>query len=337
MVAGATRVTYPDTLISAKSLSSHSIDDIALDFFVRLRAPTVTQSERDACARWISADPAHRAAWEKVEGLWATLDSVDVAGLGREPHAAMSRLPRQRLLSRRQAWRWAAAAAVAGGGFATWSSLTPGLLADYRTGRAERLPVALPDGNQAWLAPRSAMSLAYDTHRRGAALYTGTGYFKVDRDDPRPFVVSAGDISVKGSSTAFEIRHCDTDNKIAVASGEIEISNNGGVTHRLAAGETIRHIDGRFGELGTIAADEIAAWRQDRLIFRRAPLGDVAAELERYRSGMVFVTDAALAAREVSGIFDSRRTDQALETIAETMSAKLVRISDLIVLIQPVS
>jgi len=336
MVAGPSSVIFPESSIAAANLNATSIDDIALDFFVRLRAPTVTDADRAACARWIVADNAHRAAWEKVESLWATLDAVDVTGMARDSRPVLNPVTRSSMLSRRQAWRLAAAAAVAGAGFATWSATMPGLMADYRTGRAERLPVSLPDGNQAFLAPRSAMSLAFEAGRRGAELYDGIGYFNIDKDDPRPFVVSAGDISITGSNTAFEIQRRNTQQRVAVANGEVEISGRDGITRRLSAGEMIRQVDGHFGETRAIATGEIAAWRQDRLIFRRTPLGDVAAELERYRNGMVFVTDAALAAREVSGIFDSRRTDQALETIADTMTARLVRISHLIVLIEPV-
>lgn len=333
MVAGPTIVTLEVEAIRAGTLADNPINEMALDFFVRLRAPTASAAERTACTNWLAASPAHQAAWDEIEALWADLDQIDVSEL---VPGEVLRLRAKKMsgLSRRHFWR--AAAAVVVGGAALWSASDRSLWADYRTGRGERRGVALPDGSQAMLGARSAISLDFNAERRGTTLHEGAGYFRVASGDDRPFVVSTDTLSVTTVDAAFEIRRSDTEQAVTLAEGRAEITGTDGARHSLAAGSMLRQIAGKLGPISNIPTDEIAAWRQDRIIFRRTPLGEVAAELERYRNGFLIVTDASLAAREVSGVFDSRRTDQALETIAATMSAKLLRVSDLVVLIQPV-
>ena len=75
------------------------------------------------------------------------------------------------------------------------------------------------------------------------------------------------------------------------------------------------------------------AWRDGRLIFAGQPLAAVLAELNRYRRGRIVLLDRGLGARRVTGAFDARNTDEALDVIAATMGARIRRLSPLLVLV----
>ncbi len=47
------------------------------------------------------------------------------------------------------------------------------------------------------------------------------------------------------------------------------------------------------------------------------PLGQVLAELERYRHGRILISDARLAGLEVSGVFDLDQPDALLRTLEQ--------------------
>jgi transmembrane sensor len=60
-------------------------------------------------------------------------------------------------------------------------------------------------------------------------------------------------------------------------------------------------------------------WQRGVLVFERQPLAEVVERLNRYRDGRLLVVDAALAQRQVSGVF---RLDN-LAVAADVLTAEL--------------
>ena len=77
-----------------------------------------------------------------------------------------------------------------------------------------------------------------------------------------------------------------------------------------------------------VAVDRAAgeAWRHGRLVFYRASLADVVAELERYRGGRILPLGRRLADLRVTGAFDTARPDDALDVIAAALSIEVSRL-----------
>ncbi len=80
---------------------------------------------------------------------------------------------------------------------------------------------------------------------------------------------------------------------------------------------------------------EVEAWRRDRLIFQDALLGDVIADLERYRGGRILMTSSALRRMPVTAVFDAGRADEAIDTIASSLPIRVTRVTDLLVVLSP--
>jgi len=73
-----------------------------------------------------------------------------------------------------------------------------------------------------------------------------------------------------------------------------------------------------LGQLKTVEADQLNAWVNGQLIFKRTPLREVTAELERYHPVQFTFADPRLAQETLSGTFNSDDINpflHALETI----------------------
>jgi transmembrane sensor len=83
---------------------------------------------------------------------------------------------------------------------------------------------------------------------------------------------------------------------------------------------------GRPSALERIDANTETAWRRGKLIFDRRPLGEVVADLERYRRGKIVVVRDDLDALEVTGVFDLADPEAILLTIEETLPVRVARL-----------
>ncbi|NQD53767.1 sigma-70 family RNA polymerase sigma factor [Pseudomonas sp. CM25] len=184
-------------------------------------------------------------------------------------------------------------AAVAG-----WQQ-APMLLADYHTGVGERRVITLADGTRVTLNSASALSVTYTDRERRVVLASGEALFET-ADDARPFVVDSAGERVQGSAATFSVRR---DGRVVLAQGEAKVGE-----HELA-----------------IAADASVqmAWQRGKLIFNGKPLGQVLAELERYRHGHIVLSDRQLAAMEVSGVFDLDEPEALLRTLEQRYGLKV--------------
>ncbi len=75
-----------------------------------------------------------------------------------------------------------------------------------------------------------------------------------------------------------------------------------------------------------IDANAETAWRRGKLIFNRRPLGDVVADIERYRRGKIVVVRNDLDSLEVTGVFDLADPEALLRVIEDTLPVRIARL-----------
>ena len=317
-----------------------AIDEAAIAWLVRLRDEASGAAEAAAFSAWLAADPRHARAWAAAQELWAGLDDVAPA-VRREPPAEIVALARRRqpglAPSRRAVLSGGLAASLAlmvGGG--AWLATARGAFADHRTGTGERREVGLPDGTAVMLGAASALALDFDPARRLATLAAGEAFVAVADDAARPFVLHTAHGSATATAapgTAFEARIAGNAASFALASGEIAVRDPDGAEIRLAPGERVRIGAAGLGPIARTDPADIAAWRQGRILFRDAPLGEVIDDLQRYLPARIFMLDGALDDITVTGVFEASRAEAALQTIADTLPIRLVRVAGLLVLV----
>jgi transmembrane sensor len=280
----------------------NAILEAAAAWFASTRGSDLSESDWTAFCVWLERDPRHRAALGQVERLWVDLDlarELDARDDGRVVPLRPARPPppRPRL---RQAWAaWGAAAA----GLAICVAIPPGGSAiEWRTIRTpvgQTRSIALADGSRIDLGVASEISVGLGSHSRAATLGEGEAAFSVAHDPRRPFLIRAGDRQIRVLGTEFDVKRRAGKVAVTVRRGRVAVeptSQGGGEQVQLTPRERLEHLEGAlFSTVSWVEPDDAFAWRDRRLVYRQAPLAEVAADLSRYFARPVHVApDAAL-------------------------------------------
>jgi transmembrane sensor len=315
----------------------------ALRWLVVLKGRAASDADRAAFEDWLRADPRHQAAWIQAQSVWMRVGKFGPAfakasaGVpAREPARAEvpAGLPPEALAKGGRRRFLSAAAAVAAVAVpAAVLLLRPDLLADHSTAVGERRKVTLEDGSAVELAGASSLSVDFSAEARRVVLHDGEAFFDVARGT-RPFVVQAADGSSQALGTSFDVKRQGSEVTVAVVEHAVVVSSAG---RRVVVeqGQQVRYGTRRLGKVGEADLAQVEAWRRDRLIFHETPLGEVIADLERYRGGRIVMTDARLRDIPVTAEFDARQADAALDTIASSLAIRLRRVSGLLVVLSP--
>lgn len=296
-----------------------ALSDEALDWIVRLHSGKATQADRAAFAEWRGRSAAHEFAACEAEAIWQGIGTAGatVRGSAKKPAGT----PTRRKL-------------IAGGGlviagFVLADPLRLRRTADHTTAIGERRTIILPDGSSAYLNAGSALSVAFSDRDRRLVLHEGQATFTVARDSARPFIVQAKGGRSLAVGTVFDVDIRPSEVVVTVVEGTVAVSTDaepaGTIKARLD--EQVRYtVQGPPSSAEPVDSSSATAWRRGKLIFNGRPLGDVAAEIERYRSGRIFIAGSRLAALEVTGVFDLSDPDAILRTIEETLPVKVTRL-----------
>lgn len=302
---------------------SASLDDLAIDWLVHLHSGHAGPGDAAAFAAWRRQSPVHDAAAVAAETLWQDIGATRAAAASR-----------RRGFTRRALMGGALAACVAGLIFVV-AAADPiaAVFADHATNVGETRRIELPDGSIAILNTRTAISVDYSDKGRRVRLDAGEATFEVRKDPARPFVVAADGGESLAVGTVFTVRRNNGSVSVLVEEGIVEVTAPGRVLVRLSTGRAIAYGQDASGTPEEADVRALTAWRRGKLIFNRKPLVDVVAEFERYGGGRIVVADAALGARDVTGVFDIADAGGLVETVARTLpGVKILRMPFLTVL-----
>jgi transmembrane sensor len=314
--------------------------DEAADWYVRRDAGSLDAGEQARFREWL-AQPANRAAYEETSRIWDELGRIPRPLPSMEPprHSDSRAVPfrgHSPRSSRIRRWAVAAAAAMVAavaGGYAL--DLPMRLEADVMTATGETRTVMLGDGSRVVLNTASAIAVDYSRERRRIRLLRGEAVFTVAKDAARPFVVAAASGEAVARGTIFAVRTEDETATVTVLESRV------GVFYPIAArtavelspGEALDYSGRGLGAVRAVDADTTTAWRRGKLIFVDRPLGEVIAELNRYHSGRIQITDGSISGHPVSGVFDTGNPLHALDVIEETLGLHSTRLSSLLILL----
>ncbi len=236
--------------------------------------------------------------------------------------AKVVELPRTRRICR--AWGIAATALAACVALYFLPALKLHLQADHLTGVAELREITLEDGSVVALMPAVPLRCATRPPRREVALLAGQAFFQVVSAVDHPFVVVAGDVTVTVTGTAFDVRTLERRAIVAVQSGAVEVATSRGEqTATLKRGERLAIAGSGPFARSEIGPDDIASWRQHRLVVDGDLLSDVIKELDRHHRRHHRVFAIAPWRHGDHGVFDLRRPFEALQAIARSQRASV--------------
>lgn len=295
-----------------------AIESTAADWLVR-RNGGLSPAEAARFETWLVADARHRAALLELESAWSTLCFPGQVGRADEAKRQLAaravRRGRRRLAAAGAALLLVVAGLV---GVRTGHVAFPSATAvasvtprpNFRT---------LPDGSTVELNAGAEITIEYSTEVRAVRLVRGEALFAVAKNPARPFVVSAGGVTVRAVGTAFAVRQGAAEVGVLVTEGKVAVGRVGEQAKSAApAAEPVFVTAGGRVEMpadatraakiapAALSATEIAealAWRGRRMEFTHTTLAEAVALFNRQNAVQIVVADAAVARLAISGIF----------------------------------
>jgi len=298
----------------------------AADWIVRLQADDVSEADALAFDAWLTAAPANARAYD------ATLRTTRELEVNAEA-------VREGLRDRRPApprlGRFYAAAGALAATVAVVALIAPTLspapkTAVYATHTGEHRTVMLADGSRLDLNGATRLSVTLRRDTRQVVLEEGQAVFDVAADQHRPFLIAAGDRTVRVVGTQFDVRRRAGHLSVTVTRGTVEVAPNGhgaGEAFRLHPGQRLDHSEGAtLAQVSAAAPDQALGWRSGRLVYRDQPLSGVVDDLNAQFSRPISIADPSLAATPISGVLILDDEDAVVRRLALLVSAQAVRL-----------
>ena len=315
----------------------------AVDWFVRLRAGSVSTADRHAHAEWLAAETEHARVYASVERDWQELHGLE--------DRARSRLAQLNLRgARRQRHRaWGV------GGVAAAALLVVAVIFEraaqpsvqrFETVKAEQRQIALQDGSRVHLNTDSVIDVRFTASTREVTLHRGEGLFDVGYDPRRPFIVRASGSSVIAVGTRFAVLLGGTDGlTVTVLEGQVAVAPSVVALDAVPAGSDAAEAAGartapgrvflsadRQARLGTdgsilavevVDAENVTAWQTGKLVFDNTPLREVVREVSRYTPGEIHVA-SGVPDHPVTGIIQIRSAGSMVDLLSRVVPVRAV-------------
>jgi transmembrane sensor len=190
----------------------------------------------------------------------------------------------------------------------------------FTTAKGEHSRVTLADGTKVDLNAGTRMTVTLARHERRVSMPEGEAVFDVAADHSRPFLIAAGDRTVRVVGTRFDVRRRDGQLSVTVDRGVVEVRPNQdapGRAFRLHPGQRLDHVQGAAeAHIHAVEPADVYAWRTGRLIYRDRPLGDVVADLNQQYARQISLEDPSLAATRFSGVLVLDNQDAVIRRLA---------------------
>jgi transmembrane sensor len=284
----------------------------------------MTDDDETEFALWLDADERHAQAFAEASASWDALDRVQAmrpATGDVDPdlllHPSLSSGRKQGV---RRAWLIApvlAAALIAMGIFLRpttvreTSSVTTQQVVSTELGGVRA--ITLPDGSVVHLNTETQIETTFTPVERRVLVTRGEAHFKVAPMAQRPFIVTAGRVSVQAVGTEFNVWLNAETIEVLVTEGKVSITSPRATTSTasvetaspavsLVAGERAiipkeEHTASVPKPVVTPVASEEAeralAWREQRLEFASTALAEVVAQFNRYNQHKLVIDPAA--------------------------------------------
>ncbi len=290
-------------------------------------------AERQAVEAWAAEQPENAAELERFRALWelsaeATWPTVDVDKAWTRLEMRINEASASTggrvvpIGAQRPILRWLAAAAVLMGlffGVRSWYNQRPEVVMASN----EHVRTVLQDNSSVVLSPGSRVNVRMKDERH--IDLSGEAYFEVQRDEERPFVVEAGEVTVTVLGTAFEVSAFDTSSSVLVRvrHGKVRVVAEGDSVILEAGGYA------RFNKtahlLERLAAPPAEIFGDRIIQFNEAPMTAVVEQLQTLFNVKVELAHEGLKGCTLTATFEDEPVDYILRVIADTYRLTLTQ------------
>lgn len=149
----------------------------------------------------------------------------------------------------------------------------------------QRANLVLPDGTEVNLNSLSTLRYKQDFGKESRELsFSGEGFFKVAKDENRPFIIHSNELQIRVLGTTFNFYNYDSDEyaEVALVEGCVQVNTNDNQVVRLMPNEkvTFEKKNKKLIKTHTSLNTELA-WKKSELVFEETPLREVIKTIER--------------------------------------------------------
>lgn len=318
----------------------------ASEWLVRLRVNADSAATVEDWLVWCERSPDNATAFEEVQRLWGQWDQaypdkseVDrlLTATQREPRMSARDWWRESIFMRISAHapRYVICILLVGllsvagiVGWRTWYRASDGM--PLQAGASNRT-VSLPDGTVVDLAPRTTLIVNFQRGERRLTLAAGEAFFKVHPDKSRPFVVNAGVLDVTAVGTAFDINRAPGLLTVTVEEGVIAVLSpdprsllSRAGAWKVGAGSRLVFSEAEAtATLSSVQTSSAFSWRYGRLEYVDAPLATVVADIKRYTSYPLEVSDDSVSRLTYTGTVFTSSVDSWLHALPSALPVRV--------------
>ncbi len=299
----ATRGIQPETKAEAAA------------WVVRLHADDRATADEDAFRGWLASKPENARAFEAVTTVWDLTEGL------RNTNVLAERPP---ALRRRTVLAGLGTVAVAGAGFAVWQEAYAGV---YETQIGEQKHVTLSDGTRAFLDTDTRLRARFTDSLRSVDLDHGLVDFRIRPDALRPFVVEAAGQRILADRTTLDVRRDGNRISVVLLEGRatiLSVARTARPRLMLERGERAIMAENIEPRIDRPSLAPLTAWQTGQAMFESETLAAAAAEMNRYSTVRLVVSDPAIANLRLSGVYHvgdniafARSVSQLLPVIVE--------------------
>ncbi len=191
----------------------------------------------------------------------------------------------------------------------------------------------LPDGS--FIALNSGSKLTYPDKfkkRERKVKLEGEGFFEVDHQPKKPFVIEAGDANVRVLGTSFNVKaYPNADVEVSVAEGTVQLFRIDDITGDtssviLNAGEKgwLKKASLHPMKNGILKPDAIF-WLNKMLIFKKTELHKVFQILEKHYNVSINVSDSTIDSCRLTATFRNEKVGSIMDVIAATFDLDIIK------------
>jgi len=309
--------------------NSISISEQAAHWWVVLHDGEPSPTDKREFAEWAVRGPERVEAYLRVARTHTAISQPDLRwpktpaaelianALASPPEAAPLPLPQQWARPERRGKRRFPALVAVGLAASLLAAIGASWLVlsrpqQIQTKFGEQRSVLLGDGSRVTLNTSSKIEVRLGESRRSVDLVKGEALFEVAHDAKRPFEVRVGNVVVRVLGTQFDIDQRQAKTTVTVTEGRVALSRKrlsapgeASVAELSAGDRVLLDEDGSMRLQHDVNLEEATAWTRHQLVFEHRPLGEIAAEFNRYNVGRIEIRSPSLQHQELTGTFQS--------------------------------
>jgi ferric-dicitrate binding protein FerR (iron transport regulator) len=196
----------------------------------------------------------------------------------------------------------------------------------------KRIEVVLPDSSRVWLNKESELAYekAFSSTERNVKL-EGEGFFEVQKNPKRPFIIQTGNVQTKVLGTSFNLRNYPAEPNIdlVVATGRVSFKAKTSEDEAIVTpgnGASISKTNNQLSKY-RIANNNAWSWKSGRLRFDNKPLKEVLRDLERGYGIDLNLQNDNLGTCRFSGNFENAKMEEVLKVLRITLDLNYEKVA----------